>query len=225
MNNVNEKKLTAAEEVLIAAINISENGKKEFTEWELTVQTWKMNKQRWGLRGFEENYPDHKRVMNEVMAKGTNKVIGKGWIERIKTNYYQVTDLGLSRIKSNSSAQDTKKSKSLYEYDAIAEYALHPVFKKYCDDNTEPKTWLGVAAFLGLSKNDPDILENRIMRIRVGIEKAIEWMRKNNLNYIRRDDTNKPPISFEKVLKLKEFLTDIQSRFAAQFDAIRKKKK
>ena len=101
MKNDN-KNLTAAEEVLLAAVNLTKNTKKEFTEWELTVWAWKLNQNRWGLRGFEDKYPDHKRVMNEVMAAGTQKIVCRGWLERVKPNYYRLTDAGLAKAASLS---------------------------------------------------------------------------------------------------------------------------
>src|SRR3989344_256109 len=127
MNNHN---LTAAEEVLAAAANLTKNTQKEFTEWELTVETWRLNKNRWGLRGYQEKYPDHKRVMNEVMAKGTQKVTGRGWIERVRPNYYRLTSQGLARSASLSKVEIKPEVRNLYEYESVSPFALSRVLEE-----------------------------------------------------------------------------------------------
>jgi hypothetical protein len=77
-------KLTAAQEILLAANDLSGNGKNEFTEWELTIAAWKRNRNRFGLRGFEERYPDHKRVMMEIMGQSKkDNPIRRRFLEKI----------------------------------------------------------------------------------------------------------------------------------------------
>jgi len=216
--------LTAAEEVLLAATKLSNEGKEEFTEWDITVKTWSLNKTRWGLRGYEISYPDHKRVMNEIMAGGTQKVVGKGWLEKVKPNYYKVTSAGLAKAESLSNIDIKSKTRSLYEYDAISPYIKSSIFEKYCKDPTEPKTWLGSAAFLGLKKYDSESLERKLKSINSSIKSALKWLDKNNQRILLRDDSSKP-ISKEMLLKLEKFLTVLEERFKAQFDAIRARKK
>lgn len=222
MKNDN-KNLTAAEEVLLAAVNLTKNTKKEFTEWELTVWAWKLNQNRWGLRGFEDKYPDHKRVMNEVMAAGTQKIVGRGWLERVKPNYYRLTDAGLAKAASLSNIPVDSEIRSLHEYDSVEPYTQSSIFERYCKNPSEPKTWLGVAAFLGLRGNDPDDLNRKIKTILDSANSALEWLKDNKQEMLLRDDSKKP-ISREKLIKLKEFIKILEERFKPQFEAIRKKK-
>ena len=52
-----------------------------------------------GCRGYEELYPDHKRVMMEIM--GTTKKenpIRKGWLQKVRPNTYRLTDLGKTEV-------------------------------------------------------------------------------------------------------------------------------
>ena len=71
----------AAEEILLGADDLDRAGMREFSEWDLTVATWKRNPNRFGCRGYEDRYPDHKRVMMEIM--GTTKKdnpLRRGWL-------------------------------------------------------------------------------------------------------------------------------------------------
>ena len=219
-----EAYLTSSEEVLVAAYNLSKKGKKIFTEWDLTVETWKLNNNKWGLRGFESNYPDHKRVMNEIMAKGDQKVIGKGWIERVKPNYYRITEFGMTKASDLNKFESTKKERSLYEYDAISKFIENNVFAKYCEDPEEPKTWLGAASFLNLTKNDPVALDTKLRQINGSIDAALKWLETNKTDTLIRSGSAKP-ISKNQIVKLKEFVKVLEKRFEPQFKAIRSKKK
>ena len=87
--------LTAAQEILLAAAELAREGKSAFSEWDLTVATWGRNKNRFGCRGYEDDYPDHKRVMMEIMGKSKkDNPIRRGWIERSRPNFYSLTALG-----------------------------------------------------------------------------------------------------------------------------------
>lgn len=217
------EKLTATEEVLAAAAKLANYSiSNEFTEWDLSVVAWSLNKNRWGLRGYEDKYPDHKRVMNEIMAKGTQKVLGRSWLERTKPNHYKLTSLGLVKAQSLRNVDIKTEERSLHEYEAIKPYIFHPVFEKYCSDINEPKTWLGVAAFLGLNKNDPDVLERKLKEINGAIESSLTWLKSHKQETLVRDGSS-PYITKSKLLKLHEFLSAIEVRFKLQFDKIRSK--
>jgi hypothetical protein len=211
----------STDEVLMAAFRLSRESRKEFTEWDLTIETWKLNRNRWGLKGHEE-YPDHKRVMNEVMAKGGQKVMGKGWIERTRPNYYKITLLGLAKVKSLKNLDPKSQKRNVFLYDLIFPYAFDPVFERFLGNPDEPKSWLDVAAFLRLNKYDYETLRNQLTKIESAIEETLASIKENKEDSLIRDDRNKPLIR-ERVLKLKEFLEIIQIRFKSQFEAIRSK--
>src|SRR5437870_2669384 len=156
---------------------------REFTEWELTKEAWRLNKNRWGLRGFEEEHPDHKRVMMEVMGGGS--IVKEGLLIRTRENHYKITAAGLARVDSLSIPRDTRQ-RSIHIYDDISPYAFHRVFESYLSDPSEPKTWLGAASFLNLSRNDPELLDERMSRVRESISSARKFMEGTNRAELRR---------------------------------------
>jgi len=215
--------LTAVEEVLLAAAELSNKSKEEFSEWELTVKAWLLNKNRWGLRGFEEKYPDHKRVMNEIMSSGTQKIVGRGWVEKVRPNYYKLTSAGLAMASSISESSINPKIRSLHEYEAIYPYAYHKVFENHLRNMDEPKTWIGAESFLGLQKHDADTLNRKLRSIKESILSSLRWLRDNGVEVLVKNDSSKP-ISRDRLNKLNEFLDILEERFKPQFDAMRKKK-
>src|SRR5439155_1408878 len=68
--------------------------KDEFSEWDLTVAAWSFDRLRFGLRGYAESYPDHKRVMMEIMGKKTSSPIMQQYMTKVRPNYYRMTSLG-----------------------------------------------------------------------------------------------------------------------------------
>ncbi len=216
--------LSSTEEVLLAATRLSTESLNEFTEWDLTVEAWKLNKNRWGLKGHEE-YPDHKRVMNEVMAAGTQKIVGRGWIERTRPNHYKVTQLGLAKAKSLLDvSQSEKRNVNLYE--AIKVYVKNSTFESYFINKSLPDNWLDVAAFLKLNKYDAQTLGKILNYIRNTINESLNYMKENKVDaLIRGKSANTPPITKERIIELSKFIELIEEKFKPQFDAIRQSKK
>src|SRR5262245_88680 len=60
---------TAAQVILLAAEDLMAQGASEFSEWDLTIASWNRDKKRFGLRGYDQTHPDHKRVMMEIMGR------------------------------------------------------------------------------------------------------------------------------------------------------------
>jgi hypothetical protein len=88
------RRLTAAQIILMAGEELTNNGLDEFSEWELTVAAWKQDRDRFGLRGFKDEYPDHKRVMMEIMGQKPHNPLQLKLMEKILPNYYKLTSLG-----------------------------------------------------------------------------------------------------------------------------------
>lgn len=85
---------TAAQVILQAAGTLPET----FTEWDLTFAAWKLDREKFGLRGYHNNHPDHKRVSMEIMGRKPNNPIVLGYMRRVAPNTYRVTDLGRAEL-------------------------------------------------------------------------------------------------------------------------------
>ena len=225
MKNNNAKALTAAQEILLGAASLDAAGMTTFTEWDLTVTTWRRNPNRFGCRGYEPEYPDHKRVMMEIM--GTTKKenpIRRGWLVKTRQNTYALTDLGRSEAErlSRSQKPGTPSPRSPQPiYDAVAPLYKSAVFRRHSKDKDEPRMWVGAASFLQLTSSDPQHVRDRIAATRSAIDNALEWMDENDTATIRRGVTGSGQvISRNNLIQLRDFFTIITNRFAAQIDAI-----
>jgi len=229
MRKDNPKSLTAAQEILFGAYNLDRAGSAEFSEWDLTVSTWKRNPNKFGCRGYEASYPDHKRVMMEIMGSTKDNPIRRGWIEKTKPNTYRLTKLGLAEAERLSQSADTerKSAKSPQAiYDAVAPLYKSPVFRKHSKDPEEPRMWLGAASFLQLTSNDALHLEDRIRSTKKSIQNALDWLEENQTDHIQRGVSGGgESISKNSLLQLQTFYNLVIERFAGQIDAIKKTKR
>jgi len=210
--------LSAAQELLLAAADLSRRGCSEFTEWDLTVRAWELNRNRFGCRGYEQRYPDHKRVMMELMGK-TKPLVQNGWLEKTRPNHYRITPLGLAAAAKLAGVERTGHRREAPLYDAIERFAFHRVFEAYLGDPEEPRTWLGAAAFLSLSRDDPGLLRQRIRGLRSAIREAEDWMGETGQAALRRGDGGRS-VSRERLRELATFVDTLEERFARQFEAI-----
>ena len=85
---------TAADIVLLAAADLSAAGNTEFTEWDLAVAAWSLDRTRFGMRGYEQIYPDHKRVYMEIVGGKPSSPVRLSYVEKLRPNTYRITPLG-----------------------------------------------------------------------------------------------------------------------------------
>jgi len=219
---------TAAQEILLAAADLANAGKQEFTEWELTVAAWRRDNNRFGLRGFEAHHPDHKRVMMEIMGQTKkDNPVRRRFIEKTKPNYYRLTDLGTAEVAAIQNGPEVVPASSRSPgpiYVAIEPFVDSPPFRAWLKDSAEPRNWLGAAAFLGLSRNTANELNDRLRAIETAVRRAVEWCEQTERTNITRGvHGGSRPIPLAEIENVKAFLDVIRSRFARQIDAIKQR--
>lgn len=222
------KGITAAQEVLFGAFDLAKSGKVEFSEWDLTVATWKRNPNRFGCRGYEAQYPDHKRVMMEIMGSTKDNPLRRGWIEKTKPNTYTMTNVGQSEAERLAQAGDVNQQSIRSPqaiFDAVLPLYKSTVFLKHTKDREEPRMWLGAASFFQLKSADALHMEDRIKSTEKAIENAIEWVEESGSDLKRGVTGGSEAISKHSLLQLRAFYQELLVRFEDQIAAIKRSKK
>jgi len=211
--------LTPKEEVLLAALHLTQSGKQQFTEWDLTVECWKINKQRWGLPGYRDEYPDHKRVMNVIMSR-EGSVLTQGLVARSSTNTYTLTTLGLLKAESLTASSNGKERANYGLYDALRKYLTQNAYIQFLGDREKPTSWLYVASFYGLSSTmSPQKAKAHIAEFEKIVEEAERTIDSIGEESIRRREKGQF-VSKKELENLKEFHRIVQIRFESQFRAL-----
>jgi hypothetical protein len=217
---------TAAQEIVLAADDLTEQGSMSFSEWDLTVAAWKRDKNRFGCRGYEDKYPDHKRVMMEIMGQSKrDNPIRRQFVQKTKTNYYQLTPLGKAeadRLKKIGESKEAGRSPGPI-FTAVEPYVSDRSFRAWLEDPEEPRTWLGASAFLGLRQNERNHLNDRIRAAITAVDGALDWCTQNSREVLNRGTHGGGSVARGDLEKLRAFIDLLQTRFAAQMNAIRRK--
>jgi hypothetical protein len=224
-----KQKFTASELVLLAASDLTAAGNQEFSEWDLTVAAWSIDRFRFGLRGYAQSYPDHKRVMMEIMGQKPSSPVQQKYLEKLRPNFYRLTPLGRAaaqRLRGGGNATSlpeptaTAKPVTVKElYETAAVYVNRPEFKRWRDNPEEPKSWDGAAAFLGILKGDKVDANERLDEVRDAIKDAMDWCKVQEAAFLTRGSgQGGTAIHVRDLAEMLDFLQALVYRFPENLD-------
>jgi hypothetical protein len=226
-----ERRFTAAQVILLAAEDLMASGMTEFSEWDLTVAAWSRDRFRFGLRGYAQSYPDHKRVMMEIMGSKTHNPVQTKMLEKVRPNYYRLTPLGRATarqlLKGDEPRPSTQPVTVRELYETAAAYLARPEFRRWRDHPEEPREWSGAAAFLGLTGRaaSADPVE-KLDEIHTAMRAAIDWCNVQEAAFLTRGaGQGGTPIHVRDLAELLDFLQALQYRFPDQLEKKVGKKK
>lgn len=237
------QKLTASETVLLAAADLTAAGSQEFSEWDLTVAAWTIDRLRFGLRGYAQSHPDHKRVMMEIMGKKGSSPVQQKYLEKIRPNYYRLTPLGkaiAAGLRSSTphaaTAPATGKPAAgkpapvvrtpvMELYEKAALYVDKTEFRRWQDNPEEPRDWAGASKFLGLVGNDARVNPvERLEEVRAAIQAAMDWCTAQDTVYLTRGASAGSPIHVSDLANMLDFLVALTYRFPEALEKRGKKR-
>lgn len=204
------RKRTAAETILLAAAQFA----GQFTKWELAVAAWKLDPERFGMRGFERQHPDTNRVMMEIVGNKSSSPLRRGQIESVSPSVYRLTAKGrdgvaLCRGKDSielaTAAAMQDQDRAALCYDSVAAL-MTATFQRWQDNPEEPRLLAEARASLGTWKTP-----NNAASAALG---SLDWMARNGVEYlVLIGSKNVKPIHARDVAALNDYLTALEYRF------------
>jgi hypothetical protein len=88
---------TLPEKILLAASTLEERGQTPFSAEALIVSAWQKYPRTFGLKGFEEQYPDSNKVLAMIM--GEKGLPGRGWMAKVGQKQYALTRDGKQVVR------------------------------------------------------------------------------------------------------------------------------
>jgi hypothetical protein len=224
-----KQKFTASEIVLLAASDLTAAGNQEFSEWDLTVAAWSIDRFRFGLRGYAQSYPDHKRVMMEIMGQKPSSPVQQKFLEKLRPNYYRLTPLGrtaATRLRGGGPTGNAPEPKPTAQpvtvkelYETAAVYVNRPEFRRWQDNPEEPKSWDSAAAFLGILKGDKVDATERLDEVKNAVKHAMDWCKVQEAAFLTRGSgQGGTPIHVRDLAEMLDFLQALVYRFPEQLD-------
>lgn len=179
----------------------------------MVLATWEIDKNTFGLRGFEEKYPDSHKLHPNVF--GGSALIAQGYL-REKNKILYITTAGLARALSLSTLK-INTSQRLHKQLQISVLKIleHPVFRQWLKDPTTPKDFRGGGYFWGISPGTPPkTVRYRIRDIEQTLKNILDFLNSSNLDSIREERV-KGKILFERndVERCLEFHNELKYKF------------
>lgn len=96
---------TLPEKILLSAYHLEENGQSPFSAEALIVSAWQKYPRTFGLKGFEESYPDSNKVLAGIM--GEKGLPRRGWMAKVGQKLYHLTRDGRQVVRKLLQGEDT----------------------------------------------------------------------------------------------------------------------
>ena len=88
---------TVPEKILLAALELEEQGQSPFSAEALIVAAWQKFPKTFGLKGYAELYPDSNKVLSSIM--GVRGLAGRGWLSKMGQKLYSLTREGRQVVR------------------------------------------------------------------------------------------------------------------------------
>ena len=100
------KPLTNYEKILLVAAGLDQKDEC-FSAEALVVACWESDKQTFGLRGYEQQYPDSNRILSYLMGK--LRLVDRGWLDRAGPKLYCIGTEGRQVIRRLLGSEEEKE--------------------------------------------------------------------------------------------------------------------
>lgn len=205
--------LTLTDYVLLASLKITEGSiEKTFTAEELLVEVWKMTPGVFGLRGFEQSYPDSNKLYTKI--DGKDGLVRRGVFAKVGERTLQLTASGLAaaaRLRPHDEATAAKLHRVLQE--RVSKIVSHPVFRDWQKDSSRPTRFREAGHFWAIAPGTPaTTVRERILSVERTLKDALHEM-----NTLRTDviveQRGKPLFDRKEVERCLEFQLTLKERF------------
>lgn len=189
---------------------------KTFTFEELLVAAWKRDPVAWGLRGFEQDYPDSERIHREVDSRGKDSkgMVSLGYLDKVQARLYRITPKGLAAVSllRPDDAQNREKADRALEAE-IRRILEHPAFHDWQRDPASPKKFRDAGHFWGVAPGTPPrVIKERVARIDDTLEAANSLLDERGIDEIRHG--SQTLFDRNDIERCREFQAAMKERFS-----------
>jgi len=184
--NTNTKSFGLKQQILLAAVELSGGDlQKTMTAEELLVCAWKKDRQAWGLRGFEDSFPDSSKLFKELDAHaGKQGITGEGLLEKVHRRVFRLTPTGLAEASALRPTDAITREKADRQLEQVVKQIIeHPVFRDWLKDSTRPKYFREAGHFWGIAPGTPPktVLE-RVSAVERTLSSALKALDERGVN-------------------------------------------
>ncbi len=211
---------TVSEMILLAALDLEEQGKSPFTAETLIVAAWQKFPRVFGLRGFVEKYPDSNKVLATIM--GRKGLARRAWLVKMGQKLYAVTREGRLAVRdlleqgaAEKAAEPVKLARDQEKFlsGLLASTALF----KFKEGRRSELTFADACRFWGITENlTGPALDTRLERLRDNLADLKRLLGRSAA--VLSSGRN---VEAEDVVELGQVHAALQERFARHLSLLR----
>lgn len=211
-----DQTLTNTEKVLLAAMRLC-NGDpgRSFTAEELAVAAWLDDKASFGLRNYENEYPDSNKIFKSIDSKGG--LVAKGLIIKVGDRTFRMSAGGIAAGSCLSPTKPDIQLKLERELATVVNKLIsHTAFAEWLSDHAKPAKFSAAGQFWGVAPGTPArVARDRIANIEATLKQALQYMDSRGVNVLFK---GKDRILCERrdIERCIEFHNTLRQRFAKE---------
>ena len=146
---------TVPEKILLAALELEEQGQSPFSAEALIVAAWQKFPKTFGLKGYAELYPDSNKVLSSIM--GVRGLAGRGWLAKMGQKLYVLSREGrqlVHRLRNDGSSPPAEVAVrvSREQEKFLNGLWATTAFEKFAEGRRPEITFADACAFWGVSE-------------------------------------------------------------------------
>ena len=166
MTNTNVAEFTVPEKILLAADDLDKQSESPFSAEALIVAAWKRFPKTFGLKGYQELYPDSNKILSSIM--GEKGLTRRGLLVKMGQKMYSLTRDGRQVVRRLMLQEDDAPPANMVRLSREQEKFLLSLMdssanQKYEENRKSELTFADACRFWGITENmRGDVLDERL---------------------------------------------------------------
>jgi hypothetical protein len=167
---------TVPEKILLAAFQLEEQGQSPFSAEALIVAAWQKYPRTFGLKGYDEQYPDSNKVLASIM--GEKGLTRRGWLSKPGQKLYSLTHDGRRVVRRLLHGDDQPEPlrkdrpvKLAKEHDKLLQgLFVTSAYEKFREGRQQELTFADACRFWSITENlTGEALDGRLDNLRAAL--------------------------------------------------------
>lgn len=167
---------TVPEKILLASFQLEEQGHSPFSAEALVVAAWQKYPRTFGLKGYDEQYPDSNKVLASIM--GEKGLARRGWLVKMGQKLYSITHEGrraVRRLLDGDEPPELSKNdrpvKLSKDHDKLVQgLFVTSAYEKLREGRQQELTFADACRFWSITENlSGDVLDARLDHVRAAL--------------------------------------------------------
>jgi hypothetical protein len=167
---------TVPEKILLAAFQLEEQGQSPFSAEALIVAAWQKYPRTFGLKGYDEQYPDSNKVLASIM--GEKGLTRRGWLSKPGQKLYSLTHDGrrvVRRLLHGDDQPETVRKdrpvKLSKDHDKLMQgLFVTSAYEKFREGRQQELTFADACRFWSITENlTGEALDGRLDHLRAAL--------------------------------------------------------